>query len=353
MSTISKFDVSLQSHDDKREGRRSWEVKNMNKTIKTITIAITVIAFLMSFAIIPANACTVTSTRPKYDLTGVWTFNDAGYLHVMVIFNSFKSTGAFSGIGYYLGGQIAWTITGSEIGNTINFVLTVTSPPADNGITLTGTGTVTSSTSMSGTGYQTNYGNLVWSATKATQVIDVSWAVTNEEDASMGSWYWAMDYFMVNLNVWQLSDGSYFVQKTYDGMSVVPNGAHSPVAGTLEAKDGVCDFDACYMATFTGTLAPTTFANGATLKTKGFLGISNEKGTVSDIIASYPSGTAGSNPNYWSWFSHYFTGSSGLNYQSDSWTYKLCGDKSATARSLVETGIYSTTLPTVVGDIVT
>ena len=51
MSTISKFNVSLQSHDDKREGRRSWEVKKCKKykilaVILVAALAISTVAAL-------------------------------------------------------------------------------------------------------------------------------------------------------------------------------------------------------------------------------------------------------------------------------------------------------------------
>ena len=94
----------------------------MNKTFRTISIIVVAVAFLMSYAIIPANACNTTSTRPKYDLTGTWAFNDissgVSYPHTMMI-NSFNPvTGAFSGIGYYVADPtLTWTITGTEVGN--------------------------------------------------------------------------------------------------------------------------------------------------------------------------------------------------------------------------------------------
>lgn len=188
---------------------------------------------------------------------------------------------------------------------------------------------------------------------KSKEVINVEYKVINSEDASMGSWYWALDSITLHIRVWQLPDGRWFALKTYDGKFVVPIGAHSPVAGTPEAKDGSGDWHACYTVSFTGTLAPTTGPDGSPLmKTHGNLGISDEGGTVADILISYPGGAGNANPNYWSWLSHYFSNVQNKVYHYDQWMYNLHDDKGAAADELVEIGIYSGT-PTAIGDIIT
>jgi hypothetical protein len=330
----------------------------MNKTIKTITIAITVIAFLMSFAIIPANAGTVTSARPKYVLTGVWSFNfivgGASYPHIMMI-NSFNPcTGAFSGTGYYAADPTyTWTVTGTESGNTIKFhiLYTGTNP----GYTVDATGTITSSTTMSGSATDSGSAPSTWTATKATLMVNVSWMAINDEDIRWTTGVWALDSGMQSVQVWQLPDGSWLAIKTYNEMFYTPKGALSPNSGATspisEPKNGYGTMDAQYVVSFTGTLATG-------VKLTGYLGAKNYGGTVADIMLGVAGGS-GNVPGFFSWMSTYFPGAANTVYRSDSWTYKLCDDRTATARSLVETNAFQSynpvpfATPTAVGDIVT
>ena len=317
---------------------------------------VAIIAILMLSAIVaPVFACTNVCTRqtPNVDLTGVWSFNDNGYMHTMIISSFNRCTGAFSGTGYYNADPtISWTITGTESGNTIsiNYVLTVTGTTAT-GVTLIGTGTLTSSTYMSGTGSQSNVGAVTWSATKATLVVNVSWMVINDEDYRWGSGCWALDNGMMAVQVWQLPDGSYVGIKTYNEMFYTPKGALSPVVGTVEPKNGYGTMDAQYIVSFAGTLATG-------VKLTGCLGVKNYGGTVADVLLG--AAAQGALSGY-SWRGQYFSGATNVVYHSDSWTYKLCDDRTATARNLVETNAYQTlyynpiilATPTAVGDIVT
>jgi hypothetical protein len=75
--------------------------------------------------------------------------------------------------------------------------------------------------------------------TKLDSTVDVQHKVVNEEDASMYSWYWAMDNYAVGLRIWQLADGSWVALKTYDGTFHVPAGAHDPNPAT--AGDAVVE----------------------------------------------------------------------------------------------------------------
>jgi hypothetical protein len=294
----------------------------MNKIIKTITIAITVIAFLMSFAIIPANACTVTSTRPKYDLTGTWAFNDISggisYPHTMMI-NSFNlRTGAFSGIGYYVADPtLTWTITGTEVGNVIsaiNFVLTVNTPSVYSGITILGTGTATSCTSMSGTGTQSNVGAVTWTATKGTKVLDISCSVRNDEDSGIVG-YWALDTYCKTVQVWQDPNvpTNFYAIVTYNGMWQTFKGALSPKAGVLETKNALGCMQGGYFASFTAT----SFTQKC-----GFVGSYNFGGTKADILlGTYGAGQTGGTPTF-DWTTKYFTGFDNFNYFNWGWTYQ-------------------------------
>jgi hypothetical protein len=330
----------------------------MNKTIKTITIAITVIAFLMSFAIIPANASTVTSTRPRYDLTGVWAFNfivgGASYPHIMMI-NSFNPcTGAFSGIGYYVADPTyTWTVTGTESGNTVKFHILYTG--SNPGYTVDATGTITSSTIMSGSATDSSSVSSTWTATKATLVVNVCWMVINDEDIRWTEGVWALDSGMQSVQVWRLPDGSWLAIKNYNEMFYTPKGASSPNSGDtntiFETKSGYGTLNAQYIVSFTGTLATG-------VKSTGYLGVKNYGGSVYDIMLG-AAGGSGNVPGFFSWMSTYFPGAANVVYRSDSWTYKLCDDKTATARSLVETNAFQSlnlvqsATPTAVGDIVT
>jgi len=275
----------------------------------------------MTITILPANAKPLPP--PKYNLTGTWNFDDAWtsspstvYVHTMMI-NSFDPcTGAFSGIGYYTNNPtvfppITWTITGTESGNTINFVLTITSA-FDSGPPFIGTGTLTSATSMSGTGSQTGTG-FTWTATKGTKVLDISYIVTNDEDSGFVG-YWALDTYLKTVQVWQDPNvlTNFYVIATYLGLFQTFKGALSPEAGTLEPCNGIGVMQGGYFASFTAT--------GFTLES-GFVGTYNFGGTKADILlGSYGAGQTGDLTATFSWTS-YFTGYSDFSYINWGWTY--------------------------------
>jgi hypothetical protein len=141
---------------------------------KTILLGIGMITITLLLSVNSAFAA-----APNWDITGTWTFNDiwmgTPYVHSMTI-NAFNpTTGVFSGTGYYTGDPtLTWSITGTVDGDSINYVLTVLTVAP--GVTLTGTGTVTSSTSMGGTGYQSNLPgsspNVEWTATGTAIKLD-------------------------------------------------------------------------------------------------------------------------------------------------------------------------------------
>ena len=142
----------------------------MKKLIMSISIVFVSLSALIAFSVVPAFAAT-----PSYSVLGTWTFNDrygVPYAHTMVIDSFNPSTGDFSGYGFYNAGpSLTWTITGNESSDAIAFtLLTGGSVP---GVTLNGSGTVASATSMSGTGSQSNIPgypsqNITWNATHAT-----------------------------------------------------------------------------------------------------------------------------------------------------------------------------------------
>jgi hypothetical protein len=137
---------------------------------KLLSGFISVAFVLMPFATaLPVQAAAL----PNWDITGTWTFDDiygGDNFHTMTITSFDQSTGAFSGTGFYIADpSLTWTITGTESGNDITYLLTVLTPPSVAGVTLNGTGTINSSgTIMSGTGSQSNLpggGPVTWTAT--------------------------------------------------------------------------------------------------------------------------------------------------------------------------------------------
>ena len=62
-------------------------------------------------------------------------------------------------------------------------------------------------------------------------------------------------------------------------MFYTPKGALSPVAGTVEPKNGYGTLDAQYIVSFTGTLATG-------VKQTGCIGVKNYGGTVADVLWS-------------------------------------------------------------------
>ena len=156
--------------------------------------------------------------------------------------------------------------------------------------------------------------------------------------------------------MWQTGSGDVALV-SYAGTFDVPALAASPVAGTAEPVSGSGVIESCYVAAFTATLSPGTLSGGKQLTTTGFQGTVEYGGTVGDILASYPSGSPGANPGYWSWYGGYFTGTTSCAYTFDTWTYTLTSPTASPpptpATFLSETGIYSTSTPTVTGDIIT
>ena len=314
---------------------------------------VAIVSILMLSAIV-APVFAIPS-KPAYNLTGAWAFNDDGFMHTMVITSFNPCTGAFSGTGYYNPGSYVWSITGTESGNSITFLIVLTSI-LGNGITLSGTGSLSSSTSMTGTGTQSNAGAVTWSAAKLPLVINVSWLVLNDEDYRWGAGCWALDSGVQSVQVWQLSTDNYVALKTYNEIFYTPQGAISPVAGTVEPKDGIGTLYAQYIVSIAAPLA-----TGVQLT--GCLGVKNYGGTIADILLG--TGAEGA-PNSYSWLGQYFPSvtsfpSANVIFRSDWWQYTLLCDKTAIASSLLETNAYQTSIynpvilanPTAVGDIIT
>jgi len=133
--------------------------------MKKLIYALLCLAIICSLSIpfaLPAAA-------KQYDLTGTWLFNDiwqgVAYPHTITI-STFNPDGTFSGTGYYNNYPITEDVTGQLIGDSITFHWFTTSE-ASYGVTIDGTGTLLSSSYMSGTGFQSDgYGPISWDATR-------------------------------------------------------------------------------------------------------------------------------------------------------------------------------------------
>jgi len=238
----------------------------------SVVIGLVVVAATLLGAI-PANA--LPTPHPKYNLVGTWTFIGNGGIHTMMI-NSFNPvTGAFSGVGYFTGGVMTWVITGTERGETINFLLTVeTGAP---GLTATGSGTITSSTYMSGTGTVSDGESLSWTATKGTEVMNVSYLVLNDE--AMGNkGYWAIENYIEQVQVWQDPNNvqNFYSIGTDVGTWTTFKGALSPGSGTPQTAGATGLFQGGWFSGFGASSYTPKF---------GFLGIYNLGGSKADVLA--------------------------------------------------------------------
>jgi hypothetical protein len=151
----------------------------------------------------------------------------------------------------------------------------------------------------------------------ATKILDVTYTVKNDEDSGVGG-YWALDHFNEHLKVWQLTDGSFYALKTYDGIFAVPTGGSNPADGSYtQIESAFGNIDGGYVATFTGTFAP------GSQPTSGNIGTFNFGGTMSDILLkTYGNGQTGATPTF-DWTSAYFSGFNNFAQPHWGWSYKL------------------------------
>ena len=150
----------------------------------------------------------------------------------------------------------------------------------------------------------------------ATKILDVRYTVKNDEDSGVGG-YWALDHFNEHLKVWQLTDGSFYALKTYDGIFAVPTGGLSPNATSIQTESAFGDIGGGYVGTFTGTFAP------GSQPTSGNIGIFNFGGTMSDILLkTYGNGQTGAAPTF-DWTTAYFSGFNNFAEPHWGWSYTL------------------------------
>jgi hypothetical protein len=156
----------------------------------------------------------------------------------------------------------------------------------------------------------------------STKILDISYTAKNDEDSGIVG-YWGLDHFNEHLKVWQLTDGSFYALKTYNGLFVTPQGALSPQAGITQVESGFGNIVGGYTATFTGTFTP------GTNPTSGNIGTFNYAGTTADVLkGTYGVGQTGAT-NAYDYTTSYFTNSASSpgvdNFAQPhwGWQYKL------------------------------
>lgn len=152
----------------------------------------------------------------------------------------------------------------------------------------------------------------------ATKILDITYAVQNDEDSGVGGTYWALDHFNAeHVKVWKLPDGSFYALKTFDGIFVAPIGGPNPGNNTkTQTESAYGDIKGGYVATFTGTFRPGTHP------TSGNIGTYNYLGTMTDILSKNYHGA----PNPYDWLGTYFTSTTSFadfNEIHWGWSYKL------------------------------
>ncbi|MDE1770488.1 MAG: hypothetical protein KGI28_08065, partial [Thaumarchaeota archaeon] len=152
-----------------------------------------------------------------------------------------------------------------------------------------------------------------------TKILDVTYVVKNDEDSAIGGGYWALDHFKEHLQVWQLSDGSFYALKKYDGIFVSPTGGLTPSGNFTQTESSFGDITGGYVATFTGTFTP------GTNPTRGNIGPFNYNGTMSDVLLKT---SAQGPPNIYSWTSAYFTSTNNFaDFAETHWGWKYTLDE--------------------------
>jgi hypothetical protein len=149
-------------------------------------------------------------------------------------------------------------------------------------------------------------------------ILNIALKVTNDEDSGNVG-YWALDDYNKKVQVWQVSDGSFYSVVRYEGKWQTFATALSPGAGLSQANDASGTFEGGYIATFTGTFAP------GNQKTNGFIGSFDFGGSKADILlGTYGAGQTGITPTF-SYLTAYFSGVSNFAQPNWGWTYQYRG----------------------------
>jgi hypothetical protein len=143
-------------------------------------------------------------------------------------------------------------------------------------------------------------------------VLNITYKVTNDEDSGNVG-YWALDNYNRHIQVWQLSDGSFYAQGDYEGKWQTFAGAKSPGAGVAQGSDAQGVMNGGWVATFKATSFTGAFGN---------IGTFDFGGTKADVmLGTYGAGQTGAIAAI-DVLNNYFPGYSAFNYISWGWTYK-------------------------------
>lgn len=151
----------------------------------------------------------------------------------------------------------------------------------------------------------------------STLILNIQHDVQNDEDSGLLG-YWALDSYTVHLQVWKLTDGSYYAIKTYDGIFQTPQGAVSPgatSASQTEQQSAFGSINGGYVATFTDT---SPF-NPSNYPTHGDVGTFNYGGTTADVLkGTYGNGQT-SDASPFNFLSAYFPGYTSGSFAQPTW----------------------------------
>jgi hypothetical protein len=143
-----------------------------------------------------------------------------------------------------------------------------------------------------------------------TVVINISEKVVNDADSAVGGGYWALDDFVRQIQVVQVSATTFCATVNYTGTFTTFEGPSPQGTGTV-GEGIVGHFDGGYVSTlFTGTLDPNPMIFGSPLRTKGSIG-----------TFDYGCGQSGTCPGSFNWVDAYFISPSGFDLANWGWTY--------------------------------
>jgi hypothetical protein len=122
-------------------------------------------------------------------------------------------------------------------------------------------------------------------------------AIADEDGGAVG--YWALDHLYITLQVYHLSNGSYYFVQHFTGVFDVPQGATSPGNALIQQQALHGTVNGYDWGPFTGTFIPGQTGN---------LGVMNQGGTTSNILlGTYGAqGNGGTGSDYF-WQTTYFS----------------------------------------------
>ena len=137
-------------------------------------------------------------------------------------------------------------------------------------------------------------------------IVNLKFTAVNDEDSGNYG-YWAMDHLNINVKIYSEMDGSWYVVQTYKGQFIVPQGATSPGAGSIESQSAYGTVVGYVAGPFTGTF---TDPNGYPFTQHVTYNVDMHGTTADILLGTYGNGqTGGTNSSYF-WYNHFFGGPS-------------------------------------------